>query len=218
MGAAILKLGGLAAASVGYTEQRLARLGVEFKKIYLHPTSNASYYPGWSRLHMKLLFSPQGKIYGAQIVGSRGVDKRLDVIATAMHAGLDVRELAELELAYAPPFNSAKDPVNLAGMMAQNLLDSETATVQADAIPENALLLDVREAEECVAGTLPGALHIPLDQLRERIGELPADRPIVAFCQIGLRGYIAERMLRQHGLDAYNLAGGYATYSMMVTT
>lgn len=218
MGAAILKLGGLAAASVGYTEQRLARLGVEFLKIYLHPTSNASYYPGWARLHMKMLFSPQGKIYGAQIVGARGVDKRIDVIATAMHTGLDVRELAELELAYAPPFNSAKDPVNMAGMMAENLLAGETSAVQADAIPEDALLLDVREAEECAGGTMPGALHIPLDQLRKRIGELPADRPIVAFCQIGLRGYIAERMLRQHGLNAINLAGGYATWRMMLTT
>lgn len=214
MGAAILKLGNLAAASVGYTQQRLERLGVEYRKIYLHPASNASYYPGWGRLHTKLLFSPQGKILGAQIVGTHGADKRLDVIATAMHSGLDVRELAELELCYAPPFNSAKDPVNLAGMMAQNLLDGDTRAVYADAIPEGALLLDIRDAAECGTGTIPGSVHIPLDELRGRLDELPADRPVVAFCQIGLRGYIAERMLRQYGLDAFNLSGGYATWRM----
>lgn len=214
LGASILKLGELAAAGVGYTEQRLARMNVPFGKLYLHPPSNATYYQGWGRLHMKLLFSPEGKIYGAQIVGAKGVDKRLDVIATAMRAGLDVRELAELELSYAPPFNSAKDPVNMAGMIAQNVLDGVTQLTYADALPQDALFLDVREPADCGAGVIPGSVNIPLDQLRDRMGELPSGVPIVAICQVGFRAYLAERILRQHGFNVSSLSGGYTTWKM----
>ena len=214
MGASILKLGDLAAASVGFTEQRLRRMGVDFEKIYLHPASSATYYPGWGRLHMKLLFAPDGTVLGAQIVGPRGVDKRLDVIATAMHSRVGVRELADLELCYAPPFNSARDPVNMAGMVAQNVLDGESLITHADGLPRGAFLLDVRETAECDAGVIPGSVNIPLDQLRGRIGEIPAGVPVVAYCQIGLRGYVAERMLRQHGFTVSNLSGGYLTWKM----
>ncbi len=214
LGASILKLGELAAASVGYTEQRLARMNVDFKKLYLHPPSNATYYQGWGRLHMKLLFTPEGKILGAQIVGVTGADKRIDVIATAMRAGVDVRELAELELSYAPPFNSAKDPVNMAGMIAQNVLDGVTRLSYANALPQGAFLLDVREPGDCGPGVIPGSVNIPLDQLRDRMGELPSGVPIVTVCQVGFRSYLAERILRQHGFTVSSLSGGYTTWKM----
>ena len=211
-GAAVLKVGALSAGSVGLTERRLKQLGVPYHKVYNHPASSASYYPGGSQLHLKLLFAPDGKILGAQAVGHKGADKRLDVVAGAMRRGATAPELAELELSYAPPFSSAKDPVNFAGMIAANVLSGDTRLAHSDALPAGALLLDVREPAETALGVIPGATLIPLGQLRGRLGELDKARDVVTVCQVGLRGYLAERILRQKGFNAANLSGGYLTW------
>ncbi len=211
-GTSIVKVFGLVAASVGATEKALRKAGVDFEKIYLHPFSHATYYPGAQVMHLKLLFTRDGRILGAQIVGSEGVDKRIDVLATALQAGLGVADLERLELAYAPPFSSAKDPVNFAGYVAGNVLSGEMRQSFADDRPADALLLDVREPAECAGGMIPGAVAIPLGQLRKRLGELPRDRAVVSYCAVGLRGYLAERILRQNGFEASNLAGGLATW------
>ena len=211
-GTSIVKVFSLTAASVGASEKTLKRAGVAFEKIYLHPFSHATYYPDAQMMHLKLLFSREGRILGAQIVGRDGVDKRIDVLATAMQAGLSVTDLARLELAYAPPYGSAKDPVNFAGFVAENVLTGKSRPAYADALPEGACLLDVREPAEWERGTLPDALTIPLGQLRKRLDELPRDRLIVAYCAVGLRGYLAERILRQNGFDVRNLSGGITTW------
>jgi NADPH-dependent 2,4-dienoyl-CoA reductase/sulfur reductase-like enzyme/rhodanese-related sulfurtransferase len=211
-GTAIVKVFGLTAASVGASEKALRRAGVAYEKIYLHPFSHATYYPGAQPMHLKLLFAREGRILGAQIVGGEGVDKRIDVLATAMQAGLTVSDLERLELAYAPPFSSAKDPVNFAGYVAGNVLAGKTRHVFADALPPDAVLLDVRDAAEVESGVIPGAVAIPLGQLRKRLGELPRDRKIVAYCAVGLRGYLAEQILRPNGFDVYNLSGGMASW------
>lgn len=214
LGTSTLKAGRLTAASVGITETRLKAMGRPFRKIYLHPSSNASYYPGAARLDIKLIFEEDGSILGAQIVGMKGADKRIDAIAQAMRNGLKAPQLGELELAYAPPYNSAKDPVNFAGFIAENVLTGRSDVVYPDSIPGDALILDVREPEENALGTLPGAINIPLEQLRDRLGELDAARLTVTFCQVGLRGYLAERILKQHGFRAANLSGGWITWKM----
>ena len=211
-GTSVIKLFGLTAASVGASEKVLLRAKVPYKKLFLHPFSHASYYPGASMIHMKLLFAPEGRILGVQAVGRDGVDKRIDVIATAMQAGLSVTDLARLELAYAPPYGSAKDPVNFAGYVAANVLSGESRPAYADSLPEGACMLDVREPAECEKGIIPGATTIPLGQLRKRLEELPRDRLIVAYCAVGLRGYLAERILRQNGFDVRNLSGGITTW------
>ena len=211
-GASVVKVGKLTAASCGHTEARLKAMGKKYQKVYLHAGSHAGYYPGATTLHVKLLFGDDGKIYGGQVIGAEGADKRADVLATAMRAGMDVRQLAELELCYAPPFSSAKDPITVAGMIATNALDGVTTIVAPDALPDGARLLDVREPAEVAQGTLKGAVNIPLHQLRARAFELPKDRKIVVFCQVGLRGYVAERILKQLGYDAANLSGGYLTW------
>ena len=208
----MVKVGKLTAASCGHTEARLKALGKPYRKIYLHAGSHASYYPGAKPLHIKLLFGDDGKIYGGQVIGGEGADKRADVLAVAMRAGMTVRQLATLELCYAPPFSSAKDPMNLAGMVATNVLDGDSVVVHADALPDGALPLDVREPAELAQGALPGAVNIPLHKLRARAFELPKDRKIVIYCQAGLRGYVAERMLRQLGYDVANLSGGFLTW------
>ncbi len=213
-GTSIVKLFGLTAASVGASEKRLKQAGVAYEKIYLHPFSHATYYPGAQQMSLKLLFTREGRMLGAQIVGGEGVDKRIDVLATAMQAGLGVTELARLELAYAPPYGSAKDPVNFAGYVAGNVLSGETVLAHSDALPAEACLLDVRDPTEWESGTIPGALTIPLGQLRPRLDELPRDRTIVAYCAVGLRGYLAERILRQNGFDVRNLSGGIATWRL----
>ena len=211
-GASVVKVGKLTAASCGHTEARLKATGKSYRKVYLHAGSHAGYYPGATTLHVKLLFGDDGQIYGGQVIGAEGADKRADVLATAMRAGMDVRQLAELELCYAPPFSSAKDPITVAGMIATNALDGVTTLAYADALPEGALLLDVREAAEVAQGTLKGAVNVPLPKLRARAFELPKDRKIVIFCQVGLRGYVAERILKQLGYNAANLSGGYLTW------
>lgn len=211
-GSAILKVGNLTAASIGLTERRLKQLKMDYQKIYAHPGSNASYYPGGAQMHLKLLFGLDGTILGAQGVGSKGVDKRIDVIGVAMQFGKKVRDLAELELAYAPPFNSAKDPVNFLGMMAANILDGISTVVHADALPVGAKVIDVREPAEVEMGGIPGAQNIPLGQLRTHIRELDKQSSYVVSCQVGLRGYVAERILKQKGFKVANLSGGYLTW------
>lgn len=213
-GTSIVKLFDLTAACTGATEKVLRKAGVPFEKIYLNPYSHATYYPGSQMMHLKLLFSPEGHILGAQIVGHNGVDKRMDVLATAMQAGLTVYDLQELELAYAPPYGSAKDPINFAGYVAGNLLRGETEVFYADALPEEAHLLDVREPLEFEAGAIPGAHLIPLGRIRERLAELPKGREIAVYCAVGIRGYLAERILRQHGFKVRNLSGGYTTWKL----
>ncbi|MBP3694612.1 MAG: FAD-dependent oxidoreductase [Thermoguttaceae bacterium] len=213
-GTNVVKVGRLTAASVGLTEKKLRAMGKTFRKLYLHPVSNASYYPGGTRMTLKLLFGDEGTIYGAQIVGSKGVDKRIDSIAQAMRNGLKAPELGELELAYAPPYSSAKDPVNFAGFVAENILTGLSDPVYPDTIPEGAFILDVREPAENELGAIPGAVNIRLGELRDRLGELDRSRLIVTCCQVGLRGYLAERILKQNGFRAMNLSGGWLTWKM----
>ena len=213
-GTSVVKVGKLTAASVGWTEQKLKAEKREYRKLYLHPSSNASYYPGAARLSLKLIFGNDGTIYGAQIIGAKGVDKRIDTIAQAMRNGLKAPALGELELAYAPPYSSAKDPVNFAGFVAENLLNGISDAVHADSIPEDAVILDVREKEENELGAIPGAVNIPLGELRERLGELDKNRLTVTCCQVGMRGYLAERVLKQNGFRCANLSGGYLTWKM----
>jgi NADPH-dependent 2,4-dienoyl-CoA reductase/sulfur reductase-like enzyme/peroxiredoxin family protein/rhodanese-related sulfurtransferase/TusA-related sulfurtransferase len=213
-GAAILKIGKLAAASVGLTERRIKQLKLDYHKIYLHPASNATYYPGGSPLDMKLLFAPDGKILGAQVVGIHGVDKRIDVIATAMANGMSAPELATLELAYAPPFNSAKDPVNLAGMIAENVLLGDTKLAYVDELPSDETIIDVREEAEFELGAIPGSINIPLALLRQRLSELDPAKPYILSCQSGHRGYMGECILRQRGFKVRNLTGAYLTWKL----
>jgi NADPH-dependent 2,4-dienoyl-CoA reductase/sulfur reductase-like enzyme/rhodanese-related sulfurtransferase len=214
LGTAVVKVFEKTAASVGPTERRLKSSGVSYQKVYVHPFSNATYYPGAGQMILKLLFDPEGKILGAQIVGDKGVDKRIDVIATAMLGGLDVFGLEALELGYAPPYGAARDPVNVAGMVAADTVRGDTTPVYVEQIPEGAFLLDVRQPEESAEGTVPGAVMIPLGQLRDRLSELPRDRQIVTCCRVGLRGYLAERILKQHGFQAANLSGGLHTWKL----
>ena len=211
-GASVVKLGKYAAASVGMTEKRLKADGKNYRKIYIHPSSSASYYPGASRMDIKLIFGGDGTIYGAQIIGEKGVDKRIDAIAQAMYAGFKADALGELELAYAPPFSSAKDPVNYAGFVASNVLTGKSTPVYAENIPDGAIVLDVREPSEVANGKIPNSINIPLGQLRGRLSEIDKSRLVVASCQVGLRGYLAERILKQNGFNAANLSGGYLTW------
>ncbi len=219
-GTAICKVFDLAIGMTGLGERSLKQAGTPYEKIYVHAASHAGYYPGASQISLKLLFDPgDGRVLGAQAVGADGIDKRLDVLAVAIRAGLSVRDLAEQELSYAPPYGSAKDPVNYAGFVATNILDGLVDVCHVeDAIHpgESQLLVDVREPKELEAGTIPGSTNVPLDQLRERLGELPRDRELLVFCQAGLRGYLACRILTQHGFTCRNLSGGYKTYKATV--
>lgn len=163
----------------------------------------------------KLIFSEDGTILGAQVIGQSGVDKRIDTIAQAMFNGLKAWTLGELELSYAPPFSSAKDPVNYLGYVASNVLSGKSTPVYADEIPEGAVILDVREPSETANGKIPGSVNIPLGQLRTRLNEIDKNRLIVCSCQVGLRGYLAERILKQNGFNAANLSGGYLTWKAL---
>ena len=216
-GTAILRLFTLTAGCTGANEKSLRDAAIPFQAIHLHPGSHAGYYPGAEPIALKVLFAPDsGKLLGAQAVGHEGVDKRIDVLSTALKAGMTVHDLAELELAYAPPYGSAKDPVNLAGMAAQNVLAGDVALAQWNEVasldPGTTLLLDVRRPDERAAGFIPGSTHIPLDELRQRLNELPRDREIIAYCQSGQRSYNAARILSQHGFRVRNLTGSYRTW------
>ncbi len=213
-GTAIVRVFDLTAAGTGAAEKTLKQSDMPYQRIYLHPKDHAGYYPGSEVISMKVLYAPEdGRILGAQAVGKKGVDKRIDVLATAIQAGMTLDDLEEVELAYAPPFGSAKDPVNMAGFVGGNVKVGDVRITEADAIPADACLLDVRDPDELKEnGTIPDAINIPLPQLRERFRELPTDRPLVVFCAIGLRGYLAYRFLTQNGVPCTNLSGGYKTY------
>jgi len=216
-GTVICKVFDLSVAMTGLGEKAMKKAGLKYETIYVHPTSHAGYYPGAAPMTLKLLFDPQnGKILGAQAVGGEGVDKRIDVLATAMRAGMTVYDLKDLELCYSPPYGSAKDPVNYAGFVASNL-DGDVLLCHVQDVDhprDDQIILDVRTPGEFVAGTIPGAINIPIDDLRERLAELPKDKELLIFCQVGLRGYVACRILLQNGYRCRNLNGGYKTYQM----
>lgn len=213
LGTAILKVFGLTAACTGNNERNLKRLNLPYKVIDVHPASHASYYPGALPMTLKLIFNAAGDILGAQGVGSAGVDKRIDVIATAIRLNGKVADLAELELSYAPPFSSAKDPVNIAGYVAGNVLAGLTETFTYDELADydrkSTVLLDVRTELEFQNGHLEGAINIPVDKLREELDTLDKSKLILAYCQVGQRGYYASRILTQHGFNVKNMTGGY---------
>ncbi|AGX87995.1 DsrE/DsrF/DrsH-like family protein [Candidatus Symbiobacter mobilis] len=215
-GTAVCKIFGLTVAMTGVNEKQLAEKSIPCEKVYIHPASHASYYPGASQISLKLLFDPaKGTILGAQAIGRQGVEKRIDVLAVAMRAKLSVRDLQDLELCYAPPYGSAKDPVNYLGFVATNVLDGSCGVCHVEEVtrpkPDQGLL-DVRDPAEVELGMIPGAIHIPLNDLRSRMSELAKDKEWLVYCKVGLRGYLACRILLQHGFRCRNLSGGYLTY------
>ena len=216
-GTAIVKVFDLTVATSGWNEKKLIAAGLEYIAIHTHPASHAGYYPGAQVMALKLLIDPKThRILGVQGVGKEGVDKRIDVIATAMRGGITAPELADLELAYAPPFGSAKDPVNMLGYISENVLSGITPTVQwsevEQKVSEGYTILDVRSTGEVDQGTLPGAINLPIDEIREHNEEIPKGK-ILVTCQVGQRGHAATRLLRELGHDAVNLDGGYVTWS-----
>ncbi|KLU67367.1 coenzyme A disulfide reductase [Desulfosporosinus acididurans] len=217
-GTSILKVFSLTAASTGANERTLQKANLPYRVVYVHPVAHASYYPAALQLTLKLIFNDQGQVLGAQGIGYDGVDKRIDVIAAVIRLKGTVDDLAELELAYAPPFSSAKDPVNMAGFAAQNVLSGRTHVVawKDVELPDltDSILLDVRTEEEFSNGHIPGSLNIPLDSLRDRMGELDKNKQIIGYCQVGLRGYVADRILSQNGYKVLNITGGYKTVSL----
>jgi NADPH-dependent 2,4-dienoyl-CoA reductase/sulfur reductase-like enzyme/rhodanese-related sulfurtransferase len=215
---AVVGVLGLTVASTGASEKGLRRAGVtNFQKVYLHPGHHAGYYPGARQIHLKLVFSvPDGRILGAQALGFEGVEKRIDVISTAIQFNGTVHNLAEAELCYAPQFGAAKDPVNLAGMLAENVLNGDMPVADWSELDRtDAVLLDVREPDEFGRGHIPKAINLPLSQLRSRHVELPKDREIWVCCAVGQRAYFATRFLTQHGYRSQNLSGGYTTYKAL---
>lgn len=212
-GTAILKVFDLTAATTGAGEKALKQTDIDYEKLYIHPAHHVGYYPGARQMHVKLLFTkPEGKILGVQIIGSKGVDKRIDVFATAIRAGMTVFDLQELELAYAPPYGSGKDAVNMAGFVAANILDGTFNVKHYDQLDDKDFIIDVRRSAEIARGAIPKALNIPVDELREKVGELPKNKTINLSCAVGVRSYIASRILQQKGIDVKSLSGGYSTY------
>lgn len=220
-GTAICGVMGLMVASTGASEKSLKRAGLtDFEKVYLHPGSHAGYYPGAKKTHLKLLFrKSDGLILGAQAVGEDGADKRMDVIAMAIQKQGTVYDLEEAELCYAPQFGGAKDPVNFAGMIAADVLRDDMPIVHWDEpASKKTVFLDVRNESEFAQGHVPKALHIPLDKLRENLKTLPKDVDLRAYCAVGLRGYLAARLLAQHGIKARNVSGGFTSRQFFRTT
>jgi len=219
-GTSIVKIFDLTVACTGLNSRQLDEFGLPYKNALIHSSNHAGYYPGASPMAFKLLFSPEGKLYGAQLVGLEGVDKRIDVISTAIHSGATVYDLEELELAYAPPYGSSRDPVNIIGFLAGNMLRGDLKSVnwnEVDKMDRNLnVFLDVREPEELTLGHISDSLNIPLGQLRERIKEIPRSKRVIVYCQVGQRGYFGARILMQLGFDAVNLNGGFKTYSHAV--
>ena len=207
----IVKVGALTAAATGVPEARL-KAEKAYTAIYAHPMSHAGYYPGATPIHVKVLMGVAGEILGAQAVGTEGVDKLIDVINASVCDISGCSCLADLNLCYAPPYGSAKSPANMLGMIVENIDNALSSPLTPAQIPEGAFLLDVREPAEVAGGTIPGAVNIPLGDLRDRLGEVPKDRPIVVFCKVGQRGYFAERILVQRGYNVFNLSGGYTTW------
>ena len=222
-GSSVIKVFRMTAAATGINERTAKLEGIDADKVILSPMSHAGYYPGGKIMTMKVLFERGTyRLLGAQIVGYEGVDKRIDVLATAIRAGMKATELVELDLAYAPPYSSAKDPVNMAGFMIENVRDGLVRQWYYDEVPSlkrdgSVTLLDVRTAEECASGgIIDGFVNIPVDELRDRIGEIPEGKPVYIVCQSGLRSYIAARILAGRGYEVYNFAGGYRFYDVVV--
>jgi len=217
LGTNIVRVFDLSVASTGANEKNLKAKGLSYQKSYTHPASHAGYYPGAVPMVMKLLFAPDsGRILGAQIVGIDGVDKRIDVLATAIHAGMSVRDLTGLELAYAPQYGTGKDAVNIAGYVAGNVVEGDVEVFHADELEEKiqagGFLLDVRTVGEFRRGHIEGTTNIPIDEIRDRVGELPKDRTILVYCLTGARSYFVCRTLTQLGYRAMNFSGGYMVY------
>jgi len=218
-GTSVVKVFEMTAGGTGASEKTLKRTGIPYRKVYVHHSGHAGYYPGSRPIHIKLLFSPDdGAILGAQAVGYDGVDKRIDVFAVALRAGMTVYDLEHLELAYAPPYGSAKDPVNMAGFVASNVLRGDVDQWFAEDYEDvlgKGTILDVRSDEEYNEWHVKGAQHIPITELRERLKEVPADQPVYAYCKSGVRGYLASRILMQNGRDdVRNLSGGAETFRL----
>lgn len=223
-GSSVIQLFDMTVGTTGINEKMAVAAGISYDKVYLHPASHATYYPGASNLSMKVLFTPkEGQILGAQIVGADGVDKRIDVLASAIRTGMTAEDLAELELSYAPPYSSAKDPVNMVGFVIGNILNGDEKMffwyeVEEAAKRPDILLLDIRTEEEYAEGHYRGAVNIPLDELRDRYHEIDQSKKIYVNCQVGLRGHIGCRILSQYGFDCYNLSGGYRFYQTVMNT
>ncbi len=218
LGTSVVKVFDMTIASTGANEKILRAHNIPYQVSYTHSGSHASYYPGAEMMAIKLLFSPaNGKILGAQIIGKHGVDKRIDVLATAIHGNMTVYDLEELELAYAPPYSSAKDPVNIAGFVAANIIKGDVQNVNWEELlhldPQSDVLIDLRNKDELEkSGKINGALHIPLHELRNRLSELDPKKRYIVFCAVGLRGYVGHRILTQHGFNSRNLSGGFRTF------
>ncbi len=217
-GSSVIKIFDMTVATTGINERTAKDAGIDCDKVYLSPSNHASYYPGGTMMTMKVLFEKNTyKLLGAQIVGYEGADKRIDVIATAMHAGMTALQLKDLDLAYAPPYSSAKDPVNMAGFMIENIAEGRLKQFfwdEVGALPDDGsvFLLDARTREEYTAGHINGFVNIPLDELRDRLSELPQNVPLYVLCQSGLRSYLACRILSQNGWECHNFSGGYRLY------
>ncbi|MBV2223316.1 MAG: CoA-disulfide reductase, partial [Cloacibacterium sp.] len=208
----------LSVASTGLNEKTLKRFGIPYKTAIVTRGHHAGYYPGAKNMVLKVIFDENGKIFGAQAVGEAGVDKRIDVIATAIKGNLTVYDLPEIEITYAPPFNSAKDPVNIAGYAAENILKGDLEMVNYDEfwdfVKENyAVILDVRTSKEFSGGAIEGAININVDDLRANLEKLDKNKMFAIYCQVGLRGYLANRIMRNNGFRAVNLNGGYNLWS-----
>lgn len=220
LGTSIAKVFDLSVASTGSNEKMLKRQGVPYEVVHVTPNSHAGYYPGAAQINLKLIFDKEsGRIYGAQAVGKDGVDKRIDVIATAIKGNMTVLDLPDIEIAYAPPYSSAKDPVNMAGYAATNIMEGMAETVQWHEIDEivanGGYLLDVRSPGEVAKGAIKGSVNIPIDELRGRLDEIPQDKDLYVTCQVGMRGYLAARILEGNGISVKNLDGGYHLYSIV---
>ena len=221
-GSSVIKIFDMTVAATGINESAAKKAGIDYDKVYLSPANHAGYYPGGKLMTMKILFEKNTyKLLGAQIAGYDGVDKRIDVLACAMRGGLTALQLSDLDLAYAPPFSSAKDPVNMAGFMIENIAKGRIKQFHLADLTDlsndkNVTLLDVRTQEEYDAGHADGFVHIPVDELRDRISELDPGKPVYVMCQSGLRSYIASRILMQNGFDCFNFSGGYRLYQTVL--
>lgn len=220
IGTSVVKVFDLTVGAVGMNTKMLETAGIPFSSVIIHTSNHAGYYPGASPMALKLLYNQEGKILGAQAVGVEGVDKRIDVVATAIQSGMSVFDLEELELAYAPPYSSSRDPVNIAGFAAGNQLRGDAKVMTWDKVDQidrhKTTILDVRLPEELALGMIDGSINIPIENIRQHINEIPKDRPVLVYCQTGQRSYFAARILSQLGFDSYNLSGGYKTYSHAV--
>lgn len=222
LGSSVIKVFDMTVATTGINERQAKDAGIPYDKVYTYSASHATYYPGARNMSVKTLFDPvTGTVLGAQIVGYEGVEKRIDVIATAIHAGMTVEDLAELDLAYAPPYSSAKDPVNYAGFVATNVMNGLLTQyfwdeLDSKAADPSAFLVDVRTPREFAERHVDGALNIPVDEIRDRMSEIPKDRHVCLICHSGLRSYIASRILEQNGYECSHLSGGFRLYSSIV--